>query len=56
MLNFENYTKIQNVNGGEQWKKRYEDGEAALVMVYGRVTREKVACAFRKQEDGGESR
>lgn len=50
MEDFKNYTKRQNINGGQQWEKSYEDGLTAWVMIYGRVTQEKIESAFFEQE------
>ena len=30
----ESYRKVQEVNGGVQWRCDYADGESALVMIY----------------------
>ncbi len=48
---FNEYTPKQFVNGGQQWEKRYDDGECALVVVYkNRITRRDVVHAFDDQE------
>lgn len=50
--NFECYRKIQEIAGNQtQWRKDYEDGEFALLVIDDKaITREKVRQAFKKQE------
>ncbi len=48
---FREYTPKQYVNGGQQWEKRYNDGEFARLVIYkSRITRQDVVRAFAEQE------
>ena len=48
---FSNFTFIQFVDGGQQWQKRYESGEIALMVIYTtRPSRKDIAVAFEEQE------
>ena len=49
---FGEYTPKQTVNGGQQWEKRYRDGETAKVMIYkNNITRRDVVNSFASQEN-----
>ena len=41
-----NYSPAQSVNGGVQWKAHYSDGQYALLVFYGRVTRKIIVDGF----------
>ncbi len=48
---FSNYSPVCFVNGGQQWIKRYDDGETALLVLYdAQICRRKVVDAFKSQE------
>jgi hypothetical protein len=40
----------QRANGGQQWRKRYEDNETALIVVYHTFSRADIIDAFLNQE------
>jgi hypothetical protein len=46
MKNFSNYEWRQDIGGGEQWVKTYDDGEQAYVFVTLPITKQKVIDAF----------
>lgn len=52
LKNFECYKKRQALSGNQtQWKKEYEDGEHALLIIDDKnITREKVRQSFKNQE------
>jgi len=49
--NFEKYTKEQRLGNRTQWKKDYDNGGVAYIMIDNTgLTRKKVRAAFEQQE------